>query len=180
MAGRVTRKSDPAYPTLEDFACERRGFLRRLFVGAVTLGVGGRALSACTSSVTIDGETAHPDLHSVRLPGSGFASAYIGYEEYVHFAVTFNTYNEAFAAWYRSNEAEGLGVLAAALTPFGCSDLSSGMTAVRTALAVALEDHYLSLHDDEGPLVNSIEAIVDSCEYMPPIGGGVAEDPHYP
>jgi hypothetical protein len=176
---RVASEPGPGYPSLEGYACERRGFLRRLFIGAVTLGVGSRALSACTSSVSIDGGREDPELLTVRLPGAGFASAYLNPDEYVRFAVTFTTYNEALAAYFRSHESEGLAVMSNALSPFHCTDFGSRMTAARAALAAALEDHYLSLHDDEGRLVNSLDLVVDTCEYAPPIGG-VMEDPGYP
>lgn len=176
---RVETTPEPGYPSLEGYACERRGFLRKLFMGAVSLGVGSRVLAGCESTTDIDGSTTHPDLHTVRLPGEGFGSAYLGWEEYVRFAVTFTTYNEALAAYYRSHEPEGLSALILGLASYTCSDFTGTMRDVRRNMAVALEDHYLSIHDDDGPLVESLQMIVDTCEYSTPIGGAM-EDPHYP
>jgi hypothetical protein len=178
MAKPQKTKSPAAYPSLEQYTCERRSFLRRLVFGAVAAGVGGRILSACTSTTSIDGRSTMPDLHTVRSPGSGFASAWIGTEEYLRYAVTFTTYDEEFAEFYRSNEDQALIVFSSILSGYSCDDFSGSMTAVRTALAAALEEHYRGLFGETSDLVHSLEILVEECEWMP-IAGDM-EEPGYP
>lgn len=44
---RVTGPSDPGYPTLATFSCDRRGFLHRMALSGVSIGLGGGLLAAC-------------------------------------------------------------------------------------------------------------------------------------
>ena len=169
---------EPGYPSLSDATCGRRQFIRRLAVGAVSLGVGGRLL-ACTSTSGISGDPDPRDLHEVRQPAEGFANAYLRYDEFVRFAVTFTTYNEAMAAYFRENETEGVVAMTIAVQDLRCSAFDDEPGRVRGILQDALEDHYLGLHDDTGPLVESLDLVVQTCEVSVDIGGA-APYPGYP
>jgi hypothetical protein len=168
--------SSPGYPSLSDAPCGRRQFLRRLAVGAVSLGVGSRLL-ACTSTRDISGNPGM--LHTVRQPGEGYANLYLDSGEYVRFAVTFTTYNEAMAVYFRDAETEGVMAMTAAVRGLTCSTFSDHPGQVERILQDALEDHYLGLFDDTGTLIESLDLEVQSCEVSVDIGG-VAPYPGYP
>ncbi len=168
----------PGYPSLSDTACGRRQFLRRLAVGAVSLGVGGRLL-ACTSTRDISGNPDPRDLHEVRQPGEGYANVTLSSDEYVRFAVTFTTYNEAMAVYFRANEMEGVVAMTVAVQDLSCRAFDDDPGRVKRLLKDALEDHYLGLFDDTGSLIESLDLDVETCEVSVDIGGA-APYPGYP
>lgn len=163
------------YPTLEEYTCERRAFLRKLACGVVALGA-GRLLTACYSTRDITGQAPERDLHEVRLPGEGFVSAYMRYDEYLRYAVTFTTYSAPLADYYRAAEEEGTEVLSAKLFEFECAAMTDPdrLPGVRVALVEALENNFASHVTDDGPRIHSLELIVESCEYVGTPDGGVS------
>ncbi|MBW2263048.1 MAG: twin-arginine translocation signal domain-containing protein [Deltaproteobacteria bacterium] len=169
----------PGYPALSEVTCGRRQFLGRLAVGAAALGVGSRLLSACTSTRDISGNPNPGDLHEVRQPGEGYANVYLSSDEYVRFAVTFTTYNEAMAVYFRENEMEGVVAMTVAVQDLSCSTFHDHPATVKRILQDALEDHYLGLFDDTGSLIESLDLDVESCEVSVDIGGA-APYPGYP
>ncbi len=175
-------RSGQAYPTLEQFACERREFLQRLALGAISIGVGGRLLSACTSTTELSGIVPEPDLFAIRLPAEGFASAYLGRgSEYLRFAVRLTTENEALASYYRAAEAEGTGVASGAIAPFSCSEVADPamQATIQASLIQALDANYDASVDDPGPRIRTLSLEVESCEYIGGPDGGV-DMPEYP
>jgi len=169
----------PGYPSLSDAPCGRRQFLRKIALGALAAGVGSRVLAACTSTGDITGNPNPGTLHEVRQPGEGYANVYMSSDEYVRFAVTFTTYNEAMAAYFRENEMEGVVAMTVAVQDLSCSMFSDHRREVRRILQDALEDHYLGLFDDTGTLIESLDLEVESCEVSVDIGGA-APFPGYP
>ena len=167
------------YPSLSQYVCERRQFLRKLALGAVTLGVGSRVLPACTSTGGITGNPDPRTLHTVRMPGEGFASAYISYDSYLRYAVTITSYNEALAAYLASPESDGLVVTGAALNGTACEDYDGPLGALEARILSALDAHYFDLFADEGPGIESVLLEVDHCEYSP-LDGGIDEPSPYP
>ena len=172
---RVESKEQPGYPNLAQYACERRQFLRKLALGALAVGVGSRVLG-CTSSRGISGQPG--TLHTVRLPGEGFASAYMTHDEYLRYCVTFTTYNEAFAETYRTSESEGLVALSAVLSGSSCVEIESSPGDVRRALRAALETHYGETYSDDGPGIHELTLHVEECETA--MMAGDIEEPGYP
>ncbi|MBW2263045.1 MAG: hypothetical protein JRG91_13790 [Deltaproteobacteria bacterium] len=170
---RVESTPEPGYPNLLQYVCERRQFLRKLALGVLTVGVGGRVLAACTSTNGIDGRPG--TLHTVRLPGEGFASAYISFDNYLRYSVTITTYNEALAVYFRSPESDGLSVMAVALSGTTCEDFSGPLGSVEAALQAALEEHYFGLFADEGPGIETAQLHVETCEIA--AMDGVMEEP---
>jgi hypothetical protein len=178
----------PGYPNLSQFVCGRRRFLRTLTLGAVSLGVGSRLLSACTESTGIVGSTRRDgesredpeaDLHNVRLPESGFASAYLshatdpggGNEDFLHYAVSFSTYNERLAHYYRDAVEETLAMLAEGLYGHTCHHVENQPTLIEDKIRDILERHYTDIHGHEEPLIHTLLLIVDYCEhYTVPAG----------
>jgi hypothetical protein len=142
----------------------------------VSLGVGSRLL-ACTSTRDISGNPG--TLHAVRQPGEGYANLYLDSGEYVRFAVTFTTYNEALAVYFRENETEGVMAMTASVRGLTCETFSDHPGSVERFLKDALEDHYLGLFDDTGTLIESLDLEVESCEVSVDIGGA-APYPGYP
>ncbi len=173
---RVQTAAEPGYPNIAQYACERRQFLRKLALGALTLGVGGRVLAACTSTSGIEGRPG--TLHTVRLPGEGFASAYIGFDDYLRYFVSFTTYSEAFAEYFRSGDSEGLVVLAGVLSGSSCEEIEGSPAAVRGALRSALESHYFETFADDGAGIHELTFHVEECETA--MIGGDIEEPGYP
>jgi hypothetical protein len=173
---RVESKPEPGYPNLSQYTCERRQFLRKLALGALAAGVGGRVLAACTSTSDIEGRPG--TLHTVRLPGEGFASAYMSYDEYLRYSVTFTTYSEALAEAYRGSDSEGLVVCSGVLSGSSCAEIESSHAAIRDALRSALESHYLETHADEGAGIHTLTFHVEECETA--LIGGDIEEPGYP
>ncbi len=173
---RVESTSQPGYPNLSQYTCERRQFLRKLALGALAAGVGGRVLAACTSTSGIEGRPG--TLHTVRLPGEGFASAYIGFDDYLRYSVTFTTYNEALAEHYRSSDSEGLMVLSGVLSGSSCEEIESSPAAVRGALRTALETHYFETYAGDGAGIHELTFHVEECETA--MIGGDIEEPGYP
>ena len=175
---RVESTPEPGYPNLLQYACERRQFLRKLALGALTLGVGGRVLAAGTATSGIDGRPNPGTLHTVRLPGEGFASAYIGFDDYLRYFVSFTTYNEAFAEYFRSSDSEGLVVLTGVLGGSSCDEIESSPGTIRSAIRSALESHYFETFADEGAGVHELTFHVEECETA--MIGGDIEEPGYP
>jgi len=169
----------PGYPALSDLTCGRRQFIRKLAVGAAAIGVGGRFLAACTSTSDISGDPDPRDLHEVRQPGEGYANVYLSSDEYVRFAVTFTTYNEAMAVYFRANEMEGVVAMTVAVQDLSCRAFNDEPGRVKRILQDALEDHYLGLFDDSGSLIESLDLDVETCEVSVDIGGA-APYPGYP
>ncbi|MBW2263047.1 MAG: twin-arginine translocation signal domain-containing protein [Deltaproteobacteria bacterium] len=176
---RVDTTSGQGYPSLSQYVCERRQFLRKLALGAVTLGLGSRVLSACTSTGGIIGNPDPRTLHTVRLPGEGFASAYISFDNYLRYSVTITTYNEALAVYFRSPESEGLTVMAMALSATTCEDYDGPLGSIEAALQAALEEHYFDLFADEGPGLETVQLLVETCEFAA-MDGGMEEPSPYP
>ena len=56
---RIEHGTDAGYPTLEEFNCGRRSFLKKIAVGALSLGVGTTMVSACSDAFR--GNAAPPD-----------------------------------------------------------------------------------------------------------------------
>jgi hypothetical protein len=166
---------EQAYPSLEDFRCERRTFLRRLAMGVAAVGA-GRLLSGCYASTDIDGRP-DSELHTVRLPSSGWAGAYLSRGEYLTFHVVFTTYSAAMAAWFEENPSEAMTVCTNTLSGFGCEDVES--RAARRALRSALEDHWVYVATDPRDLIEDLDLVIDSCE-ISVAPDGVAPGPHYP
>jgi len=175
---RVESTVEPGYPNLSQYRCERRQFLRKLALGALAAGVGGRILSACTSTGDITGNPNPRTLHTVRLPGEGFASAYMSYDEYLRYSVTFTTYNEAFAEAYRGSDSEGLVVCSGVLSGSSCVEIESSPAAIRAALRSALETHYLETYADDGAGIHELSLHVEECETA--MMAGDIEEPGYP
>ncbi|MBW2263046.1 MAG: twin-arginine translocation signal domain-containing protein [Deltaproteobacteria bacterium] len=168
----------PGYPALSDVTCGRRQFLGKLAVGAVALGVGSRLLAACTSTSGIDGRPNPGTLHTVRLPGEGFASAYIGFDDYLRYFVSFTTYNEAFAEYFRSSDSEGLVVLSGVLNESTCEEIESSPGTIQRALLAALESHYFETFVDDGAGIHELTFHVEECETA--MIAGDIEEPGYP
>ncbi len=181
MAGRkrVETASDQGYPSLTQYVCERRQFLRKLALGAVALGVGSRVLPGCTSTGGITGSPDPRTLHTVRLPGDGFASAYISYDHYLRYCVTITTYNEALAVYFRSPESEALTVMAAALNDTTCTDYEGPLGSLESRLLGALEEHYFGVFADDGPGIEQATLLVETCETAP-MDGGIDEPSPWP
>ena len=115
----------------------------------------------------------------MRQPGEGYANVYLSYDEYVRFAVTFTTHNEAMAVYFRENEMEGVVAMTVAVQHLSCAMFEERRGEVRRILQDALEDHYLGLHDDTGTLIESLDLEVQTCEVSVDIGGA-APYPGYP
>jgi len=176
---KVETASDEGYPSLSQYVCERRQFLRKLALGAVALGVGSRVLSACTSTGGITGNPDPRTLHTVRLPGEGFASAYISFDHYLRYSVTITTYNEALAVYFRSPESEALTVMAAALSGTTCEDYDRPLGSLEARLLSALDDHYFGLFADDGPGIETADLLVETCETAM-MDGGMDEPSPWP
>jgi hypothetical protein len=171
---RIEAYPDQAYPTLRGWACGRRAFLGRLAMGAAAVGA-ARILAACESTLGISGRPG--ELYEVRLPESGFAGAYLGFEDYLLFAVVIGTRDEALASWYEGAREEGTSLCASTLHDFRCDDI--GSEPVREALRTALEEGYATGAGAAGTGIVSLELIVESCEYIPTPEGDWA-GPDYP
>jgi hypothetical protein len=176
---RVEQATDQGYPSLSQYTCERRQFLRRLALGALAAGVGGRLLAACTSTDDITGNPDPRTLLTVRLPAEGFASAYISWDHYLRYAVTITTYNEALAAYLRGPESEALTVMASALSDTTCEDYEGSLGGIEARLLAALEGHYFGLFADDGPGIESASLAIETCETAP-LDGGVDEPSPWP
>jgi len=176
---RVETASDQGYPSVSQYRCERRQFLRRLALGALAAGVGGRILSACTSTGDITGNPDPRTLHTVRLPGEGFASAYISWGHYLRYSLTITTYNEALAATFRDPGSEALTVMASALSDTTCEDYAGSLGWLEARLLAALEEHYFGVFADDGTGIESAALAIESCETAP-MDGGVDEPSPWP
>jgi hypothetical protein len=171
---------DQSYPTLGEYTCRRRTFLRQVLLGAAAVGA-GRILSACTSTTGLTGTIADRPLHEVRLPGSGLGGAYLRHDEYLTFVVTFDTYSDVLATHYRSEEADGLWVVSSTLSTHGCEDLRDDtiLEAARQALVLALETRFAEVSGLSGHAIRSLAIEIDDCATIPmPDGGRPA--PFYP
>jgi hypothetical protein len=173
---RVESTPEPGYPSLSQYTCERRQFLRNLALGALAAGVGGRVLAACTSTSDIEGRPG--TLHTVRLPGEGFASAYLGFDDYLRYFVSFTTYDPALAEHYRSNDTEGIVALSGVLSASSCEEIERSHAAISDALRSALESHYFETHADDGAGIHELTFHVEECETA--MIGGDIEEPGYP
>ena len=117
-------------------------------------------------------------LHTVRLPGEGFASAYLGFDDYLRYSVTLTTYNSALAGYFRSSDSEGLVVTSGVLSASSCEEIESSPAAIRAALHTALETHYFETFADEGEGIHELTFHVEECETA--MIGGDIEEPGYP
>jgi hypothetical protein len=173
---RVLTDQADRYPDLEQFAVDRRAFLRKLAIGAVGLGVGGRILAACTSTTGISGTAQTPELYEVRLPGSGFSGAYLRYDDYLEYAVVITTYSEQLASFYRSTESIGLDAVSAVLSVYQCHELED--MALRPSIRAELVDALSGRYREEGgdPLseVHTLQLLIESCEYVGAMDGGMS------
>lgn len=171
---KVETTPEQGYPTLREFVCGRRQFLRKLVLGAAAVGA-SRVLSGCYSTSERDDR----DLLDVRLPATGFATMILDAGEHLRYAVVISTYNAALAEYFRSNAAEGITAINEETRGYSCGDFTGEMRRARRAFVLALEGHYTRVFDDSGPLIDSLDLIVESCEISTEIGG-VAPYPGYP
>jgi hypothetical protein len=181
---KLDRYPEQSYPSLDQAMCDRRGFLRRMIVGAAAATVGGRILAACTSTTDISGALPEGELHTVRLPGEGLGGAYVRpdgweYDAYVTFAVTFTTRDRTLADLFREDETTGLGVCSATLSSYTCPEIETNREAVASSIRAALEDGFREMTGREGGGILSLELMVDSCQGLEG-PGGVVEEPYYP
>jgi hypothetical protein len=165
------------YPTLGAFVCGRRQFLRNLGLGALAVGA-GRLLAACESTRGIDGHTEPGELFTVRLPGEGFASTYLSYDEYLRYAVSFTTYNEELAAHFRAAHEETLVTVSGLLAAHSCEEFTGPLGSIEDSIRTRLEELYEELHGETIPMIHSLTLIIDGCEWMPIAGGD--REPGYP
>lgn len=181
---KVTSYPDQGYPSIHELTCERRDFLRRLVVGAVSVGVGSRLLAACTpTSEGLVGHVVGSELITVRLPGEGTAGVYLSdwYGGYLVYRVVFTTYSEQLAGYYQVQPSMGLQVAGGVLSTHSCSDMWVAET-VRE-MEGAIKDAFVAHHRDvTGDLESEIHTLsleVVSCESTDMPDGG-ADMPDYP
>ncbi len=168
------------YPTLARYGVSRRRFLRGLAAG-VAAGLGAGLFARCTSTSGITGSPGpSPEVFTVRLPGEGWATAYLMEWDYLTYGATFTTHDELFAAYFTGSPELGLGAMAAVLSSRYCSDLfdESRRAAVLADLQAALEAHYRESTGDVGTWILTFQMTVDSCEEMAVAGD--MEVPPYP
>ncbi len=190
----IKSKAAPAYPARdEQRATSRRGFLRRVALGAVAAGLGGSVLSGCLDgssrgkagdSTTVD--IALEKLQSVRLPGDGFESVWestTSYDEQqmtVSFALVLETRDGALADHFRQYPQEGIYAAQQILFRSDCETLQSSTDLIdrEEAIAIALEQCYCNATNEDSSGMVSVKLSIDSCEeYW--MMGGVAPDPNW-
>jgi hypothetical protein len=165
------------YPTLDDFRCGRRNFLRKLALG-ISIGIGAPLIVRCTGTSGITGRPGPvPELFTVRLPGEGFATAYLMDWDYLEYAVTFTTYDETFASYFESHLDLALTACSEVLSTRYCYQVQdeSVRGALLGELRAALETHFAGATGSEGTWIESMSLHVESCQEM-----AVAGDMEYP
>ena len=229
---RAKKHAETGYPTLAEFICERRDFLRKLAAGAASLGLAGGVLAACeleggrprdvdldedegaggaggsagdgtgfrgdsgTGGANTDDGTGgygtggggmpEPDYFDVRLPAEGHESTYNYDGMYVTYAVTFLTWNEAFAEHFWRQPRGIMQEISEIVGDYDCVALSPHRApqdpAVAQAIAEMLLGHFARETGRGGghieSLIESLVVDVTACEYEEL--GGVAPDPDYP
>jgi hypothetical protein len=163
MPRRVESISEPGYPSLGEYACGRRQFLRKLGLGALAVGA-GRLLAACESSRGISGHAVPGELFTVRLPEEGSASAYLGYDEYMRFSVTLSTYDEEMAGYFRGTRLDALEIVTRLFDGLSCSDFETSLRSIERSVRDALEAHHTEVRGDTGASIHSLEIAVETCE----------------
>ncbi len=177
---KLDRYPEQDYPSLAEFT-DRRGFLKRIMLGALAVGAGSQLATGCVNFPQDDiaGGMRPPDYFDVRLPAEGFASAYLNEGDYLTFAATLITYDEAVADHLRASPEDGVGVLSAALVSTSCGQVTDPdqRTALEQALAQALQESLAQQFAN--PAIAELTLLVDVCEDGM-IAGGEPVPPDYP
>ena len=212
----VKRNKKTNYPSLSDFTCNRRNFLKKLAHGTLVLGMGS-SLIACSGNaedpdpntdtgkpdagvdvnetnvepeVLVDteeempyaGGIMEPHYFEVRLPEEHFWYIFISDSDYLSYGITFVTYDEYFAEYFRQNPQLSMEIASDALLNKLCEDFETqeGIQQAQQELIAALETHYNSVNSmGNQNWIESLTLLIDFCESNMMIDGDIAE-PEYP
>jgi len=123
----------------------------------------------------IAGDIATPEYHMVNLPSNGNDYTILGVDEELYYSVTFITYDESLAEYFRQTESDALILIRNALSTTNCGKLDLGE--MEPQIKLLLEAHYEEQSGRKGVMIESLTLLVDSCFAMP-LAGGMPE-PQY-
>lgn len=123
----------------------------------------------------IAGDIATPEYHMVNLPSDGNDYSNLGVDEQLSYSVTFITYDESLAEFFRQTESESMVLIRNILSTTSCGTLDSGE--METQIQLMLEEYYAEQSGRTGVVIESLTLLIDSCVVMPLPGG--MSDPQY-
>lgn len=153
-------QTQPGYPTLAEFQCGRRGFLKKLAVTGLAIGAGsllhGRLLRASIA----------PDLFEIRLPQTGQASAYMKRDEYASFHTLTRTRDAGLAKRLSEHETQIVTLFSQVLQSSSCEELNDAelILAIQQKMHGQLLEYFQKMDEGRTPQIASHKLIIDFCE----------------